>query len=214
LTVVTRALRARRLLGGALVLTMVLTAGPPAAPPAARAQGFSPTPLLAPFLATPQSVVEDMLRMAGVGPDDLVYDLGSGDGRIVITAARRHGARAVGFELEEGLVRESRERARLAGVADRVEFHQRDVMSVDLSPATVLTIYLTQDANLALRPKLAAELRRGTRVVSHNYHMGDWIPDEVRHVTSEGGHRHTLYLWRLGDRRPPTRALEPPAGQR
>jgi SAM-dependent methyltransferase len=181
---------------------------------AARAQGFTDTRVLAPFLATPPLVVEEMLRMAGVGRGDLVYDLGSGDGRIVIAAAWRYAARAVGFELEEPLVREARERARQAGVADLVEFQRQDVMTVDLSPATVVTIYLTQEANLKLRPKLARELRRGARVVSHNYHMGDWVPDEVRQVTSEGGHRHTLYLWRLGDRRPPTGPVEPGTGQR
>jgi predicted TPR repeat methyltransferase len=116
------------------------------------AQAFTDAPVLAPFLATPQLVVEEMLRMAVVGKDDLVYDLGSGDGRIVIAAARRYGARAIGFELEEKLVQESRERARQAGVADLVEFRQQDVLTVDLSAATVVTIYLTQDANLKLRP--------------------------------------------------------------
>ncbi len=200
-----------------LLLAGALAVAPEVARPGvspALAQGFKDVPVLAPFLATPQSVVEEMLRMAGVGKDDLVYDLGSGDGRIVITAARRYGARAVGFEIEEKLVQESRERARQEGVADLVEFRLQDVMTVDLSPATVVTIYLTQEANLKLRPKLATELRRSARVVSHNYHMGDWVADEVRRVRSEGGHRHTLYLWRLSDRRPPVGPLEPASGDR
>jgi ribosomal protein L11 methylase PrmA len=197
----------------ATALAAALEIGRPGLP-SALGQGFTDTPVLAPFLATPESVVEEMLRMAGVGKDDLVYDLGSGDGRIVIAAAARFGARAVGFEIDEKLVRESRERAGREGVADRVEFRLQDVMTVDLSPATVVTIYLTQEANLKLQPKLAAELRAGTRVVSHNYHMGDWVADEIRRVVSAGGHRHTLYLWRLNDRRPLVGPLEPATGQR
>lgn len=188
-----------------LFLAAALTVAPDVATLGARpspAQTFQDASKLAPFLTTPQSVVEEMLRMAGVGKEDLVYDLGSGDGRIVITAAKLYGARGVGVELDEKLVRESQERARLEGIAELVEFRLQDVMTVDLSPATVVTIYLTQAANLKLRPKIGAELRRGARVVSHNYHMGDWTADEVRRLRSEGGERHVLYLWRLGDRRP------------
>jgi hypothetical protein len=181
---------------------------------AAGAQPFQDATKLAPFLATPHEVVEEMLRMAAVGKDDLVYDLGSGDGRIVITAAKRYGARAVGFELDEKLVQESRELARREGVADLVEFHVQDVMTVDLSPASVVTIYLTQSANLKLRPKLGAELGPTARVVSHNYHMGEWVADEVRRIDSALGTRHTLYLWRLARGRPPAGLSGSGAGER
>jgi hypothetical protein len=180
----------------------------------AGAQPFQDATKLAPFLATPQEVVEEMLRMAAVGKDDLVYDLGSGDGRIVITAAKRYGARAVGFELDEKLVQESRELARREGVADLVAFHVQDVMTVDLSPASVVTIYLTQSANLKLRPKLGAELGPAARVVSHNYHMGEWVADEVRRIASGLGTRHTLYLWRLARGRPPAGLPGSGAGER
>jgi SAM-dependent methyltransferase len=197
------------------VLILLLAAALTVAPDLARlgsrpplAQFLKDSSSLAPFLSTPQNVVEEMLRMARVGKDDLVYDLGSGDGRIVITAAKLYGARGVGFEVDEKLVRESQERVRREGVAELVEFRQQDVMTVDLSPATVVTIYLTQSANLKLRPKIASELRRGARVVSHNYHMGEWTADEIRRVRSEGGKRHTLYLWRLDGRRPPAGPAE------
>jgi SAM-dependent methyltransferase len=186
-----------------LVLLLAAALTSRGAPPLG-AQPFQDAGSLAPFLATPPSVVEEMLRLAGVGKADLVYDLGSGDGRIVIAAAKLYGARAIGFELEEKLVRESRERAAREGVAGLVEFRLQDVMTVDLSPATVVTIYLTRAANLKLRPKVATELRHGARVVSHQYDMGDWRADEIRRVTSEGGHRHTLYLWRLDDRHRPS----------
>ena len=160
-------------------------------------------PWLAPYVGTPQEVVERMLEMAEVRKDDVVYDLGSGDGRIVITAARRYGARGVGFELDEELVRQSRENARRAGVTRLVEFRHQDVMSVDLSPATVVTLYLLQDANLRLRPIILSQLPLGARVVSHKFHMGDWRPDRTEKVQATSGDVHTLYLWRIASRRPP-----------
>ena len=161
---------------------------------------------LAPFVPTPQGVVEAMLKLAEVGPGDVVYDLGSGDGRIVITAARMFGAKGVGFEIDEALVRGAQDLARRAGVSHLVEFRNEDLMTVDLSPATVVTLYLVQEANLRLRPRLLSQLRPGARVVSHDYSMGDWAPTRVERVWELGSLHdvHTIYLWRIeaGPRRP------------
>ena len=159
-------------------------------------------PYFAPFVATTMDVVDEMLRMAGVGKDDQVYDLGSGDGRIVIEAAKRYGARGVGFELDPDLVRRAEENARRANVSHLVEFRQQDVMAVDLSPATVVTIYLSREANLKLRPRLQAQLRPGARVVSHQFDMGDWEPHTIRRVQDESSGLRTLYLWRIESARP------------
>ena len=158
---------------------------------------------LAPYVATPQEVVDRMLEMAEVRPTDVVYDLGSGDGRIVITAAKKYGARGVGFELDEKLVRRAQDNARRAGVTSLVEFRHQDVMTVDLSPATVVTLYLLQDANLRLRPIILSQLPLGARVVSHKFHMGDWRPDRTEKVQATSGDVHTLYLWRITSRLPP-----------
>ena len=157
---------------------------------------------LAPYVVTSQDVVDEMLRVAGVGKDDVVYNLGSGDGRIVITAARRYGARGVGIELDPELVRHARENARGANVSHLVEFRQQDVMSVDLSPASVVTVYLSREANLKLRPRLQTQLRPGARVVSHEYDMGDWGPSATLRVRDESRGFRTLYLWRIGSSRP------------
>ena len=158
---------------------------------------------LAPYVATPQEVVDRMLEIAEVRPTDVVYDLGSGDGRIVITAAKRYGARGVGFELDEKLVRRAQDNARRAGVTRLVEFRQQDVMTVDLSPATVVTLYLLQDVNLKLRPIILSQLPLGARVVSHKFHMGDWRPDRTEKIQATSGDVHTLYLWRIASRLPP-----------
>jgi len=175
----------------ALALALIAACGDEP-PPAPRDKAS-----LAPFVASPEMVVEEMLRMADVGKDDLVYDLGSGDGRIVIMAAEIYGARGVGFELEADLVRQSVENARRAGVSHLVEFHQQDVMTVDLSPATVVTIYLSQQANLQLRPRLQSQLRPGARVVSHSFDMGDWPPVGYREFRDEVEMTRALYLWRI-----------------
>lgn len=134
-------------------------------------------PVDAPFVPTPPGVVTAMLTVARVGPDDVVYDLGSGDGRIVIAAARAFGARAVGIERNPVLVKEAREAAERSGVAARVRFIEQDFFQADLREATVVTLYLLPTVNLKIRDKLRSELRRGTRVVSHYYAMGDWLPD-------------------------------------
>jgi Methyltransferase domain len=151
-------------------------------------------PLDVPYVPTPTSVVDRMLSMAKVNKDDLLYDLGSGDGRIVITAAREYGARGVGYDLNPERIKESNENARKAGVAKRVRFTQQDLFDADLSGATVVTLYLLPDVNLKLRPKLLRELRPGTRVVSHNYHMGDWRPEEVAEIDVKGT-KHYVYFW-------------------
>lgn len=129
-----------------------------------------------PYVTTPDNVTIEMLQLAGVGADDHLIDLGSGDGRIVIVAARRYGARGLGIEIDPNLVRRSRENARRAGVAARAEFREQDLFATDLSAATVVTLYLLPEVNLQLRPRLLA-LAPGTRIVSHDWDMGDWAPD-------------------------------------
>lgn len=132
-----------------------------------------------PFITTPDNVTLAMLQMAGVSAGDYVIDLGSGDGRIVILAARRFGARGLGVEIVPGLVSQSRENARHAGVDSRVEFREQDLFKTDLSEATVVTMYLLPDVNLELRPALLA-LKPGTRIVSHDWDMADWTPDRTQ----------------------------------
>ena len=129
-----------------------------------------------PFITTPDQVTLAMLELAAVGPADHVIDLGSGDGRIVITAARRFGARGLGVEIVPELVKKSRELAHAAGVQERVEFREQDLFATDLDRASVVTMYLLPAVNLQLRPRLLA-LAPGTRVVSHDWDMGDWLPD-------------------------------------
>ena len=146
-----------------------------------------------PYVQTSHEVVAAMLRLAGVGPTDVVYDLGSGDGRIPIAAARDFGARGVGVEIDPGLVAKSAELARRAGVADRVTFRAGDLFQTDLREATVVTLYLSRDLNLRLRPKLLRELRPGSRIVSHDYDMGDWVPS--RRLFDVGERSSHLYLW-------------------
>ena len=131
-----------------------------------------------PFVVTPDNVTIAMLRLADVKASDYVIDLGSGDGRIVIVAAKRFGARGLGVEIVPSLVEKSRDNARRAGVADRAEFREQDLFATDLSKATVITMYLLPEVNLQLRPKLLA-LKPGTRIVSHDWDMGDWKPDRV-----------------------------------
>jgi Methyltransferase domain len=149
---------------------------------AALAGALKPAPAPAqdevPFIATADHVTLAMLRIARVGPRDTVLDLGSGDGRIVITAAKRFGARGLGVELSPELVRRSRDNARRAGVADRVEFRVQDLFQTDLTQASVITMYLLPEVNLQLRPALL-QLEPGTRIVSHDWDMGDWQPDRT-----------------------------------
>jgi hypothetical protein len=131
-----------------------------------------------PFVVTPDNVTLEMLKLAQVGPKDHVIDLGSGDGRIVIVAAKRFGASGLGVEIVPDLVKKSRENALNAGVSDRAQFREQDLFETDLSKATVVTLYLLPEVNLQLRPKLQ-KLRKGTRIVSHDWDMGDWKPDKT-----------------------------------
>ena len=130
-----------------------------------------------PFVPTPDAVVEEMLRMANVGEDDVLYDLGCGDGRIVITAVKKFGCRGIGIDIDPNRIKECRENAREAGVSEKAQFILMDLFKVDLSEATVVTLYLLPKVNIQLRPKLFQELKPGTRVVSHEFNMGDWKPD-------------------------------------
>ena len=147
-----------------------------------------------PDVRTPLVVVNEMLRLANVTAGDVVYDLGSGDGRILIAAARDRGARGVGLEIDPALVAESTKRAQRLGLADRLSFRQQDLFEADLTPATVVTLYLSPDLNRRLRPKLLRELRPGARIVSHRFDMGNWVPSQTLQVSSNEG-SHTLYLW-------------------
>ena len=131
-----------------------------------------------PFVVSPDNVTMTMLQMANVQPEDYLIDLGSGDGRIVITAAKRFHARGLGVEIDPALVEQSRRNARTAGVGERAFFREQDLFKTDLSPASVITMYLLPDVNLQLRPKLL-KLRPGTRVISHDWDMGDWQPDKT-----------------------------------
>ena len=151
---------------------------------------------IVPFVPTPQEVVDKMIELAGVKKGDVVYDLGSGDGRIVITAAKK-GARAVGFDVDGDLVKESRENIRKADLEKSAEIKQQDILTVDLSPATVVTMYLLPDVNLKLKPNLLKQLKPGSRVVSHAFDMGDWKPDKTERVNGR-----TIYLWTIPAKSP------------
>ena len=163
------------------------TTQPPATAPTPSPQEYQSS---IPYVPTPQPVVDAMLKIANVGKDDLIYDLGSGDGRIPVTAAQRYGARGVGIEIDPQLVQEADKNAKAAGVSDRVQFRNSDLFKTDMSEATVVTLYLLTENNLKLRPKLLQELKPGTRIVSHNYDMGDWKPERVEQVNGS-----TIYLW-------------------
>ena len=136
-----------------------------------------------------------MLRLANIKDGDVLYDLGSGDGRIPITAAQRYGIRAVGIEIDPKLVALARERAQATDVSDLVSFRNADMFRTAIKEATVVTLYLSNKINLLLRPKLLRELRPGTRIVSHDFHMGDWKPEQTIRVPWQGNLYRTIYLW-------------------
>ncbi len=162
-----------------------------------------------PYVPTPEKVVAEMLKMAGVGEDDLLYDLGCGDGRIVITAAKELGCRGVGIDIDPQRVEESQKNAVLAGVSDKVKFYEMDLFEADISKATVVTLYLLSKVNLRLRPKLLQELRPGTRIVSHDFSMGEWKPENSSIIQEKFAYipfhdtrlidnywdKHTVYFW-------------------
>jgi len=145
-----------------------------------------------PYVPTSPETVAAMLKLGGVGKNDLLIDLGCGDGRIVITAAKEYGARGIGVDIDPERIKEARENAQKEGVAGLVEFRQGDLFDTDIGKATVVTLYLLPEVNLKLRPKLWRDLKPGTRVVSHSFDMGDWKPDKQEHV---GGSE--IFLWMI-----------------
>lgn len=149
---------------------------------------------VSPYVPTPNEVVIEMMKMAGVAKEDVVYDLGSGDGRIVIIAAKEFGARGVGVEIDPQLIKQSSENARLAGVSDRVNFIQKDLFQADLSDATVVTLYLLPEVMQKLQPKLLRELKPGTRIISHQFDMKEWKPDRSE-VLRQPSRLHLVHYW-------------------
>jgi SAM-dependent methyltransferase len=143
-----------------------------------------------PYVPSPNAVVEGKLKLAGVKANDTVYDLGCGDGRIVITAAKTYGAKAVGVDIDPERIREARANAKSAAVEEKVRFEENDLFQADIAGATVVTLYLLPSVNERLKPKLLKELKPGTRIVSHSFDMGDWRPDKEEIVDGRN-----LYLW-------------------
>jgi SAM-dependent methyltransferase len=158
------------------------------------------TPLRKPdvmFVPTPPEVVDRMLTIANVNKNDILYDLGSGDGRIPITAVRERGVqRAVGIDINPKRIRDANARARRAGIADRVQFLNQDLFESNFKEATVVTLYLLPKLNVKLRPQLLTQLKPGSRVVSHNFDMGEWAPERTERVDVHG-QTHTVYLWTI-----------------
>ena len=161
---------------------------------ASAQDSISESKKIVPFVPTPENVVDKMIELAGVKKGDVVYDLGSGDGRIVIAAAKR-GARAIGFEIDPDLVAESRANIQKAGVQEFAEIRNQDILTVDLSGASVVTMYLLPDVNLKLRPNLQKQLKPGSRIVSHAFDMGDWKADKVEQINGR-----TIYLWTISSK--------------
>jgi SAM-dependent methyltransferase len=186
--------------------TSVTSSYVPSAPPMGRRDAEGPRGVtydrgpgrIAPFDPTPGEVVERMLALAKIKKHDVLYDLGSGDGRVVIAAAKKFGIKAVGFEIDPGLVKLARENARQQGVQKLVEFREQDFLTADLSRASVVTLYLSYDGNLAVRPLLTQQLKPGARVVSYTFDMGDWSPKIAESYRDRGGDRHMIYLWEIG----------------
>ncbi|MBW3625205.1 MAG: methyltransferase domain-containing protein [Armatimonadetes bacterium] len=147
-----------------------------------------------PYVPTPEPVVNKMLQMVKVNKNDMVYDLGCGDGRMVVTAAKRYGARGLGVDIDPQRIRESRANAKAAGVTDKVTFLQKDLFTMDISPASVMAMYLLPSVNLKLRPQMYRQLKPGTRIVSHDFDMGNWQPDQVA-IVKGPDRQHTLYHW-------------------
>ena len=171
----------------ALVLSLSLAVPAFAQAPARKPVSQAPDVI---FVPTPHDVVEQMLKMANVKKGDVLYDLGSGDGRIPITAAKKHGIRAVGIDIDPERIEEANANARKAGVEKLVTFKQEDLFKTNFSDATVVTLYLLPDLNVKLRPRLWAELKPGTRIVSHQFDMGTWKPEKKVEMNGR-----TLYFW-------------------
>jgi len=182
-------------LAAVAIASLALLYGSPATRDA-FAQAAAPVKPDVIYVPTPQAVVDAMLQLAEVKANDVVYDLGSGDGRIVISAAKQYGARGVGIEIDPALVKRATENAAAAGVSDRVRFVSQNLFTTDLSEASVVTLYLLQSINERLRPKLVRELKPGARVVSHVFNMGpEWPPQRTIEI---GASR--VFLWTIADR--------------
>ena len=158
------------------------------------------------YVPTPQNVVDRMLELAAPKPGEFVVDLGSGDGRIPITAAKRYGVRALGIDIDPVRISEANRNAEAAGVTDKVEFRRENLFETDIAKADVVTLYLLEDLNLRLRPRLLSELRPGARIVSHAFSMGDWKPDH--HEQVDGRH---VYLWTVPAKRADATGAAPPS---
>src|SRR5438552_15662919 len=174
-----------------LALALFVAAG------AAPAQVVSAQPDVI-YVPTPQEVVDEMLKLAKVGKGDVLYDLGSGDGRIAVTAAKRYGIRAYGIDIDPQRIQEANENARKNGVTQLVQFRREDLFKANFSEATVVTLYLLPDLNVRLRPRLMAELKPGTRIVSHQFDMGTWQPERKLELNGR-----TIYLWTIPPRQNP-----------
>ncbi|HET9855582.1 MAG TPA: methyltransferase domain-containing protein [Methylomirabilota bacterium] len=166
------------------------------APSAGVGEPAAPVKLDVIFVATDLTIVNAMLSLASVTRDDVVYDLGCGDGRIVIAAAKEFGARGVGVDLDPQRIREAQANAVRAGVADRATFRVQDIFDTDIQPATVVTLFLSPELNARLRPKLTSQLKPGSRIVSHRYGIGDWVPEKTRTVMVSETRNH-IFLWRV-----------------
>ncbi len=179
-----------------LALVLIACQAPPSTPSASAQAPAAPAPNRTPdviYVPTPQVVVDAMLKLGEVKTGDVIYDLGSGDGRIPVTAAKTFGIRGVGIDIDPQRIAEANANAKQAGVTNLVTFKNQDLFTTDFSEASVVTLYLLPSLNLKLRPKLLAELKPGTRIVSHAFDMGDWQPEQT--VELDGG--NTIYLWRV-----------------
>lgn len=166
------------------------TTTPAQEPTPATSQSRTPDVI---YVPTPPEVVEAMLKVAGVGKDDILYDLGSGDGRIPVTAVQKYGVkRAVGIDIDPQRIKEANDNAKTAGVTDRVTFRNEDLFETNFSEATVVTLYLLDSLNEKLRPKLLRDLKPGTRIVSHAFRMGDWQPEKTLEVNGR-----TIHFWTI-----------------
>ncbi len=168
-----------------------------------QADAAHPDKLVILFVPTPDEVVEAMCKLGGVTKEDVVYDLGCGDGRMVIMAVQKFGAkRGVGVDLDPERVKDSKEAAAKSGVQERLEFRQGDVLNIaDLADASVVLLYMGEDVNLRLRPILQKTLKPGSRIVSHEFGMGDWTPAKTETITDESGVSYNIHLWRIGERK-------------
>jgi cyclopropane fatty-acyl-phospholipid synthase-like methyltransferase len=176
---------------GWLALNWVLLIGSACSPVAVWTDGEVP------FVPTPPEVVDRMLEMAQVKSGDVIYDLGSGDGRIVIRAAKRYGVKGVGIEIDADLVQKARDNAFKEKVEDLVEFRMQDALTVDVSPATVVTLYMLPEFNAKLRPIFDKQLKPGSRVVSHDFEIQGWVPDKIERIKGDFLHDHTIMLFEV-----------------